>query len=57
MIESTSTGKRPWAEIGPEMFDTSTAPEQTSLFEPTVSLVKPKPGPQLDLFGQPDDSE
>ena len=40
--------------MGPEAFDRSTAPEQTSLFGLTVELVKPSTGPQLDLFGEED---
>ena len=56
-IEWTPTGGRPWTEMPAEMFDTGTAPEQASLFGLTVDLVKPKTGPQLDLFGPPDECE
>jgi hypothetical protein len=56
-IEWQPTGGQNWTGMGPEAFDTGTAPEQVSLFEPTVGLVKPKAGPQLDLFSEPDDSE
>ena len=39
-----------WTTMQRRDFDRETAPEQVSLFEPTVELVKPAPGPQLDLF-------
>jgi hypothetical protein len=44
------TGGQQWTGMQPSDFDRAAAPEQTSLFEPTVELVKPAPGPQLDLF-------
>ena len=56
-IEWTPTGGTDWTGMDPAMFDTGTAPEQGSLFGLTVDLVKPKTGPQLDLFGPPDECE
>ena len=53
-IEWTPTGGTDWTVMGPEAFDASAKPEQGSLFGPTVELVKPKPGPQLDLFSGED---
>lgn len=49
-IEWAPTGGTDWTAMTPEQFETETAPEQGSLFEPAVTMVKAKPGPQLDLF-------
>ena len=46
------TGGQDWTQMEPEQFDTATAPEQGSLFGLTVELVKPEPGPQMDLFSE-----
>ena len=51
-IPWTPTGGTDWTGMGPEAFDQGTAPEQGSLFGLTVDLVKPKTGPQLDLFSE-----
>ena len=56
-IEWTQTGGQEWAEMPPELFDRSKTPKQGSLFGLTVEYVKPKTGPQLDLFGPPDEFE
>ena len=49
-IEWTPTGGTQWTAMTPEQFDTGAAPEQGGLFGLTVELVKPEPGPQMDLF-------
>ena len=53
-IPWTPTGGTDWTGMGPEAFDQGTAPEQGSLFGLTVDLMKPKAGPQLDLFSEED---
>jgi len=46
------TGGQDWTQMQASDFNREAAPEQTSLFGPTVELVKPAPGPQLDLFSE-----
>ena len=58
MIESTSTGKRPWAEMQRGDFDTS---EPLVLFSAPGTRASRKRAQETagepDLFSEPDDSE